>query len=191
MLIFRRIPTNAKQTLALDYRGRQIEIIKLAMESIFSRLLLVHHNSFSRVRVSRLERVQRSSPTQVEDTGGMDSKVSAVINEDPTKTKLTYKERSFRLALEHHDEPFMLTLETAFQWLELEYPSVHETLVGMIAEDQDEQLPLDWNILIKEGWSFTFLALWLVVVWTIWLADSKRFKTRHKYLSGWLLDMSK
>lgn len=84
----------------------------------------------------------------------------------------------------------MLPLEAAFQWLELEYPSVHEILVSLIAEDQDEPLPLDWNILIGEGWNFTYLAVWLAVVWVIWLADPKQFGSRHNYLCGWLLDMS-
>lgn len=163
----KRIPANANQRLALHYRERQIDVIEKAMDGVHSRVRSVHNSSIG-------------SFSTMEDKGRADS----------VATGGTYTMGAFGRRFKNGGGPYMLPLEAAFQWLELEYPSVHEILVSLIAEDQDEPLPLDWNILIGEGWNFTYLAVWLAVVWVIWLADPKQFGSRHNYLCGWLLDMS-
>lgn len=79
----------------------------------------------------------------------------------------------------------LVSLECAFDWLCAQYPSVSSEILRLIAEDQDEPLPLDWAVLV-EDWDHTFWTVWLYIVLTLWISNKTAFKTRHTDLGSWL-----
>lgn len=89
-----------------------------------------------------------------------------------------------------HQHVELLSLECAFDWLRLNYLDIFDTIVKMIAEDQEESLPLNWAILV-EDWDHTYWIVWIFTVWMLWERDGEAFRLRHENLSSWLLQMNK
>lgn len=79
----------------------------------------------------------------------------------------------------------ILSLESAYAWLEHEYPILGRTIIQLISEDQEEPIPLKWAELIPD-WSRTYWVVWLSLIWSICLKDPRRFGERHRVLFRWL-----
>jgi protein-histidine N-methyltransferase len=88
-----------------------------------------------------------------------------------------------------HQHVELLSLECAFEWLNLNYLDIFNTIIKMIAEDQAEALPLDWAILV-EDWDHTYWTVWIFTVCILWVRDEKEFIYRHEKLSTWLSHMN-
>lgn len=78
----------------------------------------------------------------------------------------------------------LLSLERAFDWLRVEYLEVYYDVVRMIAEDQEETLPLDWSVLV-EDWDHTYWIVWIFTVCMVWALKGEAFGTRHKIITSW------
>ncbi|TVY75688.1 Ribosomal lysine N-methyltransferase set10 [Lachnellula suecica] len=101
-------------------------------------------------------------------------------------TPPTYTENYLRRM---HGSVELLSLECAFDWLQYHYPDIHEPVVKIISDDQEEPLPLDWSVLV-EDWDHTYWTVWIFLVWMIWANDGDDFLTRHPNLSPWLIQMN-
>jgi protein-histidine N-methyltransferase len=88
-----------------------------------------------------------------------------------------------------HQHGELLSLECAFEWLRLNYADVFEAIVSMIAEDQEESLPLNWAILV-EDWDHTYWVVWIFTVWLLWAREGEAFRLRHANLSSWMVEMN-
>lgn len=84
----------------------------------------------------------------------------------------------------------LLSLENAFDWLQVNYLDIHTIVVGMISEDQEEPLPLNWKVL-AEDWDPTYWIVWIFIVWLLWARDGENFRLRHSSLGAWLLYMNR
>lgn len=61
-------------------------------------------------------------------------------------------------------------------------------MTKLIAEDQDEALPLNWAVIIEE-WDNTYWIIWTLLVWMLWVRDGVKFEDVHsKDMYGWLSD---
>lgn len=80
----------------------------------------------------------------------------------------------------------LLTLAHAFSWLEVQYPDVHEAVAHIIADDQEEELPLDWPSLVID-WDHTYWCVWIYVVLSLMLRDGDKFK--HSGLGAWVREI--
>lgn len=69
------------------------------------------------------------------------------------------------------DNARLYSLETGYNWLEESSPDLHQSLVQLIADDQDEPLPIDWAPLIAEEWDFAY---WVILYYTIHQASDCR-----------------
>ncbi|KAH6672995.1 hypothetical protein B0J14DRAFT_654720 [Halenospora varia] len=87
--------------------------------------------------------------------------------------------------VEMHSQVELLSLDCAYDWLEQQYPNVHDAVSKIISEDQDEELPLDWAVLI-EDWDKVYWIVWIYLVWMLWVRDCEAFQKRHPALSSWL-----
>lgn len=83
----------------------------------------------------------------------------------------------------------VLSLECAFDWLNFHYPSIHASIVGVIAEDQQESLPLNWAVLM-EDWDHTYWIAWIFTVWLLWARDGESFLLRHENIAHWMIQMN-
>lgn len=88
-----------------------------------------------------------------------------------------------------HSHVELLSLECGFEWLRLHYLEIFSFVVGMISEDQDEPLPLNWAILV-EDWDHTYWLVWICIVRMLWARDSETFGLRHKNLNSWMISMN-
>jgi histone-lysine N-methyltransferase SETD3 len=88
-----------------------------------------------------------------------------------------------------HQSAELLSLECAFDWLNLHYPDLFNAIVSMISEDQEESLPLNWAILVDD-WDHTYWTVWIFTVWLLWAREGQAFRFRHSNLSTWLLLMN-
>lgn len=88
-----------------------------------------------------------------------------------------------------HQHVELLSLECAFDWLCSNYREIFDIIVSMIAEDQEESLPLNWAILV-EDWDHTYWIVWIFTIWMLWMRDGEAFRLRHKNLNSWLLQMN-
>jgi histone-lysine N-methyltransferase SETD3 len=82
-----------------------------------------------------------------------------------------------------------MSLECAFEWLHLQYTGIFDAVVGMIAEDQEERLPLNWAVLV-EDWDTTYWTVWIYITWLLWARDGEAFRQRHATLSTWMVNMN-
>ncbi len=78
-----------------------------------------------------------------------------------------------------------LSLECAFGWSQRYYLSEFDAVMKIIAEDQDEPLPLNWAILVEE-WDHTYWTVWILFLWLLRVRDGDGFQTAHPVLYGWL-----
>ncbi|CAG8982136.1 hypothetical protein HYALB_00003228 [Hymenoscyphus albidus] len=82
----------------------------------------------------------------------------------------------------------LLTLMHAFSWLQAQYSGVHDSVVSIISEDQEEDLPLDWRLLIVD-WDNTYWCVWIYTIWLLWARDGQAFQERHPAFRTWLDEM--
>lgn len=55
----------------------------------------------------------------------------------------------------------------------------------MIAEDQEEELPLNWTVLV-EDWDHTYWIVWVWLIGMLRARDRDGFKKHHPKLDMWL-----
>ena len=55
----------------------------------------------------------------------------------------------------------------------------------LISEDQDEPLPLNWDVLAVD-WDHTYFIVWIYVVLSLKISDSSHFEASHTALNEWL-----
>lgn len=95
-----------------------------------------------------------------------------------------HTERAFR----PNDNAHFLSLECAFGWLQNHYPQEYTVVTKLIAEDQEEPLPLNWAVIVEE-WDTTYWIVWILLLWMLWVRDGIKFETAHsKDLYGWFSD---
>lgn len=83
----------------------------------------------------------------------------------------------------------LLSLECAFDWLRVNYMSVHFDAMNIISEDQDEPLPIDWAVLV-EDWNDTLWIYWLCIVWLLpGRCGVENFLYCHREWVGWMVEM--
>jgi hypothetical protein len=60
----------------------------------------------------------------------------------------------------------LVTLQCAFNWLRITYPTVYEHAIKVIATDLEvsPNPDLDWMELVDAGWDFTLWCLWIYLV---------------------------
>jgi hypothetical protein len=81
-----------------------------------------------------------------------------------------------------------LSLECAFGWLQIHYPQEYTAVTHLIAEDQEEPLPLNWAVIIEE-WDNTYWIVWILLLWVLWNQDGDKFETEClNDLYGWQSD---
>jgi histone-lysine N-methyltransferase SETD3 len=78
-----------------------------------------------------------------------------------------------------------LSLECAFGWLQRHYQREHTAVTELIAEDQEEPLPLNWAIIIEE-WDNAYWIVWILLLWMLWNREGDDFEIQHVDLYGWL-----
>lgn len=84
----------------------------------------------------------------------------------------------------------LLSLECAFEWMRLNYQEIFNDIVKMIAEDQEESLPLNWAVLV-EDWDHTYWTVWIFTIWIVWANEEEVFNLHQKELGAWLSHMNK
>lgn len=98
-------------------------------------------------------------------------------------------------ALEHAVKPssnkeasifHLISLQEAWQWLEMHFPRVHDAAVTIIAADQEETLPLDWMVLL-EDWNHTMWILWIMIVLLLNRQASPRVTVETDAISQWAI----
>jgi protein-histidine N-methyltransferase len=78
-----------------------------------------------------------------------------------------------------------ISLECAFGWLQRHYQREHTAVMSLIAEDQEEPLPLNWALIIEE-WDNTYWIVWVLLLWLLWNQEGDDFEIQHVDLCGWL-----
>lgn len=80
----------------------------------------------------------------------------------------------------------ILSLECAYSYLEKLKPAIHDQVVQLIGEDQEESLPLKWEVLI-EDWNHAYWIIWIFTICMIQASDPNVFQEwPGKLLKGWL-----
>jgi len=83
----------------------------------------------------------------------------------------------------------ILSLECAFDWLRVNYLELFNSVAEMIAEDQDEPLPLNWSVLV-EDWDRTYWVVWIYIMTLIAMGgDGSNCTPTHEYLTSWVFEM--
>ena len=86
--------------------------------------------------------------------------------------------------------PGLLSLETAYTWLCQHIPHVYSKLEQYIADDQEETLPLKWDVFI-EDWDHTYLLIWIYIILSQQLSDPEFFPESHiVFNENWLKPVS-
>jgi hypothetical protein len=79
----------------------------------------------------------------------------------------------------------LLSLESAFDWLRMHYPDISLAVEKDISEDQEEPLPLNWDILV-EDWDHTYWIVWVYLVLSLEALHPKTFRSLHPIVSQWI-----
>lgn len=80
----------------------------------------------------------------------------------------------------------VISIEQAYSLLTEHYPSLSTTIHRLIAEDQEEELPLDWSVLL-EDWAFTYWTLWVYMM-MLKRFDQQTIAAIHPALGRWIQD---
>lgn len=80
----------------------------------------------------------------------------------------------------------ILSIEQAYSLLTQQYPSLSATIHNLIASDQEEELPLDWSVLL-EDWNFTYWTLWVYII-MLKQSDEMTLAAIHPALVQWIKD---
>ncbi|KAG9231073.1 hypothetical protein BJ875DRAFT_132873 [Amylocarpus encephaloides] len=84
----------------------------------------------------------------------------------------------------------LISLDRAFEWLRIQYREIHALVTVIIADDQEEDLPLNW-VVLGEDWDHTYWVVWIYLVWLLWARDGTAFQDRHPNMSQWLLEIKR
>jgi protein-histidine N-methyltransferase len=80
-----------------------------------------------------------------------------------------------------------ISLECAFGWLQKDYCGEYDAVIKLIAEDQEEPLPLNWAILV-EDWDRTYWIVWILLLWMLWFRNPDEFEIRCRHdVCAWQL----
>ncbi|KAM0312189.1 hypothetical protein ACHAO8_006524 [Botrytis cinerea] len=80
----------------------------------------------------------------------------------------------------------IFSIEQAYSLLTQQYPSLSTAIHNLIASDQEEELPLDWSVLL-EDWNFTYWTLWVYII-MLKQSDEKTLAAIHPALVQWIKD---
>ncbi|KAI9648680.1 hypothetical protein NHQ30_003318 [Ciborinia camelliae] len=80
--------------------------------------------------------------------------------------------------------PKILSIEQAYSLLTDHFPSLSTTIHRLIAEDQEEELPLDWSVLL-EDWAYTYWTLWVYIM-MLNRFDQGALSAIHPKLGQWI-----
>jgi histone-lysine N-methyltransferase SETD3 len=91
---------------------------------------------------------------------------------------------------EVNEKANFISLECAFAFLQKDYSGEYHGVMKLIAEDQEEPLPLDWSIVVEE-WDHTYWIVWIMIIYMLWDRDGEDFELRcpdhlRDWQSGWL-----
>jgi hypothetical protein len=83
----------------------------------------------------------------------------------------------------------LLTLQCAFSWLKVSWPSVYEQTVNVVAKELEvtSSPDLDWIELITGGWDYCLWCLWISIV--LYLDVLSHARVTH--ITRWINHMSK
>jgi hypothetical protein len=88
------------------------------------------------------------------------------------------------------DPTNVMSLAKSFNWLLQNYPEIYAPIVQMISEDQEEPLPLNWDILVQD-WDHTYWVVWIFTIWLLWARDGEAFQEQHPILGLWMVEMNR
>ena len=107
---------------------------------------------------------------------------------------LTVERPHFQQLIEHHSSPSNLQelealLKTVIrEVLATMFQPEYMAVIKLIADDQEEPLPLDWSIIVEE-WDHTYWIVWIFLLWMLWIRDGRSFKKEHDKESGWVMSL--
>ena len=78
-----------------------------------------------------------------------------------------------------------LSIQSAFEWLRKNYLDWSLKLESLISEDQEEPLPLNWDVLV-EDWDHTYWIVWIYLVLSLQAADTSGFAALHPNVTTWI-----
>ncbi|KAG4028684.1 hypothetical protein MFRU_020g01230 [Monilinia fructicola] len=84
--------------------------------------------------------------------------------------------------------PKIISLEQAYSLFSQHLPSLSTTIHRLIAEDQEEELPLDWSVLL-EDWAYTYWTLWVYIM-MLKRFDQETVSAIHPKLGRWIQDVT-
>ncbi|KAB8304688.1 hypothetical protein EYC80_004053 [Monilinia laxa] len=84
--------------------------------------------------------------------------------------------------------PKIISLEQAYSLFTQYFPSLSTTIHRLIAEDQEEELPLDWSVLL-EDWAYTYWTLWVYIM-MLKRQDQETASAIHPKLGRWIQDVA-
>jgi hypothetical protein len=79
----------------------------------------------------------------------------------------------------------ILSLDSAYEWLCHSHPTIGLEVTRIIAEDQEEELPLDWTILV-EDWDHTYWIVWVFIILLIRQGGSTLFNHHDPKIDLWI-----
>lgn len=83
---------------------------------------------------------------------------------------------------------YTATLEQAWTSLQSKYADIWQGVTRYIAEDQEEDLPIVWSVLI-EDWNHTYWVVWVFLLMALRENDKKKFKRQSSIWDEWLSNM--
>jgi histone-lysine N-methyltransferase SETD3 len=78
-----------------------------------------------------------------------------------------------------------LSLECAFGWLQRHYQREYTAVINLIADDQEEPLPLNWAAVV-EDWDNTYWIIWIFILWILQSREGSDLMKNHQGLAGWI-----
>jgi hypothetical protein len=83
-----------------------------------------------------------------------------------------------------------LTLPGAFEWLRINYSTLSGLVEAAVAEDQEEELPVDWQILVPD-WDHAYLILFVYILLSLSANDRIELSEKSPNLLQWIEEVQR